>query len=51
MQEQEEQAAKYSFLTDPKISDEQRFCMYVNAQEGHDFIDVNKLRAILSDDF
>ncbi len=50
-QEQEEQSEKYSFLTDPKISDEQRFCLYVNMQEGHDFINVDKLRQILSEDF
>ena len=51
MQEQEEQATKYSFLTDPKVSDEEKFCSYVNMMEGHDFINVSRLREILSEDF
>ena len=49
--EQEEQSEKYSFLTDPKISDQERFVSYVNMQEGYDFISVSKLLTILSDDY
>ena len=49
--EQEEQSEKYSFLTDPKISDQERFVSYVNMQEGYDFISVTKLISILSDDY
>ena len=50
-QEQDDQSEIYSFLTDPKLSEEQKFCSYVNMMEGCDFITVDRLREILSEDF
>lgn len=48
--DQEENSIQYSFITNNKISDEEKFCQYVNIQEGYDFITVDKLREILSED-
>jgi hypothetical protein len=48
--DQEENTIQYSFITNNKISDEEKFCQYVNIQEGYDFITVDKLREILSED-
>lgn len=40
--------SEYDFILDPKISDLEKFCMYVNMKEGTDFIKVDQLREILS---
>ena len=47
--ELEEQNKKYNFILDPALSDEQKFCMYVNENVGYEFITVDKLREILSE--
>ncbi len=49
-QEQQEQATKYSFITDNKLSDYEKFVRYVNIQEGYDFISVDALKQILMED-
>lgn len=49
-QEQQEQATKYSFITDNKLSDYDKFVRYVNIQEGYDFISVDTLKEILMED-
>ena len=46
-QEQQEQATKYSFITDNKLSEYDKFVQYVNIQEGYDFINVDTLKQIL----
>ena len=51
---EEEQAKNddiYGFLSDSSITDEEKFCRYVNIQEGYDFITVDRLKEILSDSF
>ena len=40
---------QYNFILDPNLTDEQKFCMYVNEQEGYEFITVEKLTEILND--
>lgn len=40
----------YNFLIDDKISDLERFCLFVNENEGEQFITVEKLKEILSSD-
>lgn len=49
-QEQQEQATKYSFITDNKLSDYDKFVKYVNIQEGYDFITVDTLKEILMEE-
>lgn len=46
---EEEQNDMYSFLSDNTISDEEKFCRYVNIQEGNEFITVDRLKEILED--
>ena len=38
---------RYSFILDNKISDEEKFVMYVNMKEGKNVITIDKLREIL----
>lgn len=40
----------YNYLVDDKISDLERFVMFVNEKEGEQFITVNKLKEILNSD-
>lgn len=40
--------SKYNYLTDDKLSDFERFVMFVNDSEGHQFITVDKLTEILN---
>ena len=40
---------QYNFILDPNLTDEQKFCMYVNEQEGCEFITVQMLTEILND--
>lgn len=47
---QQQIESSYNYLTDDKISDLERFCMYVNDNEGEQFITVEKLKSILSSD-
>lgn len=49
-QEQQEQAEKYSFITNTKLSDYDKFVQYVNIQEGYDFITVDSLKQILMEE-
>ena len=42
-----EQNAMYSYLTDPNISDYQKFVMYMNQQENCEFMTVDELISIL----
>lgn len=58
MSTQEEQLKKaelqnimeqYNFILDSNLTDEQKFCMYVNEQEGYEFITVQKLTEILNE--
>ena len=49
-QEQQEQATKYAFIRDNKLSDYEKFVQYVNIQEGYDFINVDSLKQILMED-
>lgn len=42
---------QYDFLLDDRISDLEKFVKFVNINEGSDFITVDKLREILSEDF
>ena len=46
-EEQREQNEKYSFITNNKLSDYEKFVQYVNIQEGYDFINVDTLKQIL----
>ena len=46
-EEQEKQAQQYSFITNNKLSDYEKFVQYVNIQEGYDFINVERLKQIL----
>lgn len=48
--EQRELNNTYGFITDPTLSDEEKFCKYVNIQEGYQFITVDKLREILNEE-
>ena len=46
----DEDIEKYKFIIDPKISDEEKFCIYVNMLKGEDgYLTVDKLRALLED--
>ena len=47
--ELEQETEKYNFILDPLLSDEQKFCMYVNENMGYEFITVDKLKEILSE--
>jgi RecA-family ATPase len=49
-QEQKERDDTYAFLSDHSMTDEEKFCRYVNIQEGYDFITVDKLREILTEE-
>ena len=49
-EEQREQATKYAFITDNKLSDYEKFVQYVNIQEGYDFITVDALKQILAEE-
>jgi hypothetical protein len=40
---------KYNFILDPNLTDEQKFVMYVNEQEGYEFISIEQLTEILND--
>lgn len=40
----------YAFILDDKLSDMEKFVMYVNLQEGSEFITVDKLKAILAEE-
>ena len=40
--------SKYNYLTDDKLSDFERFVMFVNDSEGHQFITVDKLTELLN---
>jgi hypothetical protein len=44
------QNAQYNYLIDNSISDFERFVRYVNESEGHEFITVQKLTELLSDE-
>ena len=48
--EQEEHNNMYSFITDNKLSEQEKFVRYVNIQEGYDFITVEKLKQILMEE-
>ena len=50
LEEQIYKDKEYGFVTDPKLTPEQKFCMYVNKKEGCEFITVEKLQQILSND-
>jgi hypothetical protein len=39
----------YNYILDPNLTDEQKFVMYVNQQEGYEFITTEKLTEILND--
>jgi len=41
---------EYNFILDDKLSDFEKFVMYVNLQEGSDFITVDRLKEILSEE-
>lgn len=48
-QEEDSKLAQYIFLTNPALSDEEKFCMYVNMLKGQEnYITVDKLREILN---
>jgi DNA repair exonuclease SbcCD nuclease subunit len=47
-EEQIKQDETYSYLLDNSISDLDRFVMYINNSEGYEFITVNKLSELLS---
>ena len=48
-QELIKQNSKYNYLIDKSISDFERFVRYVNESEGHQFITVQQLNELLSD--
>ena len=48
--EQQLRDEKYGFLSDSSLTDEEKFCRYVNIQEGYDFITVDKLKEILMEE-
>ncbi len=48
--EEETQMDRFNFILDHNLSDEQIFVMYVNENEGYEFITVDGLRDILSSD-
>lgn len=49
-EEMNQQWSKYKYLTDPKISDEEKFCMYVNQLKGQEgYITVDELKRILEE--
>ena len=41
---------EYNFILDDKLSDFEKFVMYVNLQEGSEFITVDRLKEILSEE-
>ena len=41
---------EYNFILDDRLSDMEKFVMYVNLKEGGDFITVDRLKEILSED-
>lgn len=47
---EEKVETRYDYLMDDKISDLERFCRYVNENEGEQFITVDKLKELLSSD-
>ena len=47
--ELQQENEKYNFILDPSLTDEQKFCMYVNENVGYEFITVDKLKEILSE--
>ena len=40
----------YGFITNNKLSDEEKFVQYVNTMEGYEFITIDKLKSILEND-
>ena len=48
--EEETQMDRFNFILDHNLSDEQIFVMYVNENEGYEFITVDGLKDILSSD-
>lgn len=40
---------EYNFILDPKLSDLEKFCQYVNLKEGSNFVTVDKLKDLLND--
>lgn len=48
-EEQIKQNSQYNYLIDKSISDFERFVRYVNESEGYEFITVQKLNELLSD--
>lgn len=50
MKQQEQiKSTEYSYLTDSKLSDFEKFVRYVNDNEGYEFITVQKLEELLSE--
>lgn len=48
-QEEDSRLLQYTFLTNPALSDEEKFCMYVNMLKGQDnYITVDQLKEILN---
>jgi hypothetical protein len=47
--ELENTMTKYNFILDSSLTDEQKFVMYVNQQEGYEFINIEALTEILND--
>lgn len=41
--------SEYDFILDPKLSDFDKFVMYVNQKEGYEFITVDKLKDVLEE--
>lgn len=51
MKQQEQiKSTEYSYLTDNKLSDFEKFVRYVNDKEGYEFITVQKLEELLRED-
>lgn len=48
-EEEAKENNKFAFITDEKLSDEEKFCKYCNIMEGYDFITVDKLKEILEE--
>ena len=42
--------SEYNFILDDKLSDMEKFVMYVNLKEGGEFITVDRLKEILSEE-
>lgn len=50
LQKQNDNIGEYQYLTDPKLSDEEKLVIYVNSQKGIDnYISVEELQKILSE--